>query len=123
MLEAILSLNYRSRPSAYEVDPFRILGIMATSPKLLVDLFPELSSELEQLLFEQGESELAREVSTLSVVDRCHCGDDFCGMFYVLPKPSGGYGPGSPQRLIRPETRDADTGRCCGQNCRGRGPI
>ncbi len=67
---------------------------MGTSPRLLVDLFPELSSELEQLLFEQGESELARQVSTLSVVDRCHCGDDFCGMFYVLPKPPGGYGPG-----------------------------
>lgn len=61
--------------------------------KLLVDLFPELSAELEQLLFEQGESELARQVSTLSVVDRCRCGDDFCGMFYVQPKPNGVYGP------------------------------
>ena len=67
---------------------------MGTSPRLLVDLFPELSAELEQLLLEQGESELARQISTLPVVDRCRCGDDFCGMFYVLPKPPGGYGPG-----------------------------
>jgi len=71
--------------------------------KLLVDLFPELSAELEQLLLKQGESELARQVSTLSVVDRCRCGNDFCGMFYVLPKPNGAYGPDHRNVSLDPE--------------------
>lgn len=68
--------------------------MMTNTPKLLIELFPELAAELEQLLVEQGESDLARQVSSLSVIERCHCGDDFCGMFYVLPKPKGAYGPG-----------------------------
>jgi hypothetical protein len=78
----------------------RIIAMMA---KPLVDLFPELSAELEHLLFEKGEPELARQVSTLSVVDRCRCGDDFCGMFYVLPKPNGAYGPRHRNVSLTPE--------------------
>lgn len=66
---------------------------MTNAPKLLIDLFPELAAELEQLLLEQGEADLARQIPTLGVIDRCHCGDDFCGTFYVLPKPKGAYGP------------------------------
>jgi hypothetical protein len=61
--------------------------------KLLVDMFPELSTELQELLSVKGERDLAVQVSGLAVVDRCRCGDDFCGMFYVLPKPDGAYGP------------------------------
>jgi hypothetical protein len=71
--------------------------------KFLADIFPELSSELARLLFEQGESELAGQVSALSVVDRCRCGDDFCGMFYVLPKPKGAYGPHHRNVALAPE--------------------
>ena len=67
---------------------------MTNTPKLLVELFPDLAAELEQLLVEHGEPDLARQVSRLSLVERCRCGDDFCGMFYVLPKPKGAYGPG-----------------------------
>ena len=67
---------------------------MATKEgKLLVEMFPELSSELRQLLLDQGESELAAQVPELTVIERCRCGDGFCGMFYVLPKPRGAYGP------------------------------
>jgi hypothetical protein len=76
---------------------------MAKSAKLLVDLFPELAQELEHLLLEQGEPELARQVSMLSVFDRCRCGDDFCGMFYVLPKPNGAYGPGHRNVPLAPQ--------------------
>ena len=61
--------------------------------KLLVDMFPQLSSELRQLLVGQGESKLAAQVPALTVIERCRCGDDFRGMFYVLPKPPGAYGP------------------------------
>lgn len=77
--------------------------MMANAPKLLIELFPELAAELEQLLLEQGESELARQVSKLPVIDRCHCGDDFCGKFYVLPKPKGPYGPGHRNVSLEPE--------------------
>jgi len=56
-------------------------------------MFPELSLELQQLLIGLNQLELASEVSKLNVIDRCRCGDDFCAMFYVLPKPEGAYGP------------------------------
>lgn len=51
-----------------------ILGVMATTPKLLTELFLELAAELEQLLVELGEAEWAGQVSKLSVIDRCRCG-------------------------------------------------
>jgi hypothetical protein len=76
---------------------------MANAPKMLIELFPELAAELEQLLLEHGESELARQVSTLPVIDRCHCGDDFCGKFNVLPKPKGAYGPGHRNVSLEPK--------------------
>jgi hypothetical protein len=57
-------------------------------------MFPALSTGIQQLLAGQGEPDLAAQVPGLSVIDRCRCGDDFCGTFYVLPKPDGAYGPG-----------------------------
>src|SRR5215472_6601667 len=60
---------------------------------LLADVLPKLAVELEHLLRQQGESELAAQVSTLAIVDRCRCGDDFCSSFYTQPKPQGAYGP------------------------------
>jgi hypothetical protein len=77
--------------------------MMAKTPKLLIELIPELAAELEQLLLEQGESALARQVSTLPVTERCRCGDDFCGTFYVLPKPKGAYGPGHRNVSLEPK--------------------
>ena len=65
----------------------------ASEPKWLVAIFPELAAELQQLLADQGESKLAEQVPGLTLIERCRCGDDFCGMFYVLPKPVGAYGP------------------------------
>jgi hypothetical protein len=67
--------------------------MMASEPKRLAAVFPELAEELQQLLAEQGESKLAEQVPELSLIERCRCGDDFCGTFYVLPKPVGAYGP------------------------------
>ena len=60
---------------------------------LLTEIFPPLARELEQLLKNQGEVELAAQVSQLAIVDRCRCGDDFCSSFYTQPKPEGTYGP------------------------------
>jgi hypothetical protein len=61
---------------------------------LLTEIFPPLARELELLLKNQGEVELAAQVSQLVIVDRCRCGDDFCSSFYTQPKPQGSYEPG-----------------------------
>ena len=55
---------------------------------------PSLAKEVTTLLSEQNEHELAAQVTDLTIVDRCRCGDDFCSSFYTLPKPEGHYGPG-----------------------------
>jgi len=59
----------------------------------LTRTLPAFASELELLLSEEGEHELASQVSTLEIIDRCRCGDDFCSSFYTQPKPEGAYGP------------------------------
>ena len=71
--------------------------------KLLAEMFPALSTELQQLLAECGEPGLAAQVPKLSVIERCRCGDDFCGTFYVLPKPAGAYGPEHRNVSLEPE--------------------
>jgi hypothetical protein len=70
-----------------------ILHSMSTKKRRLVEMLPGLSAELQRLLTERNEVELAAQVPDLNVVDRCRCGDDFCAMFYVLPMPEGVYGP------------------------------
>jgi hypothetical protein len=59
----------------------------------LSEILPALATELEQLLKNQGETELAAQVSQLTIIDRCRCADDFCSSFYTQPKPEGRYGP------------------------------
>jgi hypothetical protein len=60
---------------------------------LLIDVLPELARELERLLKNQSELDLAAQVPALLIVDRCRCGDAFCASFYTQPKPGGAYGP------------------------------
>src|SRR5260370_22556076 len=60
---------------------------------LLSNTLPLLADELQGLLIQDGEPELAAQVPGLNIVERCRCGDDFCATFYVLPKPEGSYGP------------------------------
>jgi hypothetical protein len=72
--------------------------------KLLVEMFPALSTELQDLLVRQGEPHLAAQVPKLRVRERCRCGDDFCGTFYVLPKPTGAYGPDHRNVSLEPES-------------------
>ena len=61
---------------------------------LLTEILPQLAVELEQLLKDKGEIELAAQVQRLKIVERCRCGDDFCGSFYTEPKPELAYGAG-----------------------------
>lgn len=60
---------------------------------LVTEILPLLALELEQLLNNQGEVELAAQLSQLAIVDRCRCGDDFCSSLYTQPEPAGSYGP------------------------------
>ena len=42
-----------------------------------------------------SEPELAIQVPSLRIFERCNCGDDICcGTFYTQPKPKGSFGPG-----------------------------
>jgi hypothetical protein len=60
---------------------------------LLVDALPEFASELTRVLRAAGLIDLATQVASLRLVDRCRCGDWFCATFYTAPKPDGAWGP------------------------------
>lgn len=62
--------------------------------RALARALPDFASELRETLQSQGRADLALQVATLSLVDRCRCGDDFCATFYTAAKPEGAYGPG-----------------------------
>ena len=71
---------------------------------LLTSALPEFSAELRQLLIEKGEPDLAVQVPTLAIFDRCRCGEDVCcATFYTQPKPEGGYGPGHRNVVLAPD--------------------
>jgi hypothetical protein len=61
---------------------------------LLQDALPELAEELQMLLGNADQAELASQIGSLQIIDRCRCGDDFCGTFYTIPKPKGAWGVG-----------------------------
>ena len=64
------------------------------SDLLLVNAIPDFAAEPAQSLHDQGRADLAAQVETLRLVDRCRCGDDFCSTFYIAAKPVGAFGPG-----------------------------
>ena len=64
------------------------------SELVLKAALPAFALELEQSLREQGRADLASQVATLPLVDRCRCEDDFCATFYTAGKPAGAYGTG-----------------------------
>jgi hypothetical protein len=70
---------------------------------LLRESLPEFSAELERLLVQCGHHNLAEQISTIAIVDRCRCGDDFCGTFYAAPKPEGSYGSGHENIVLEPD--------------------
>ena len=69
----------------------------------LAEALPAFRDELESLLLEAGEFQLAQQVSSLQIVDRCRCGDDFCSTFYTGTKPEGSYGPQHRNVVLSPE--------------------
>lgn len=60
----------------------------------VVVALPAFAAELVESLHHQGRADLASQIATLPLVDRCRCGDDFCATFYTAAKPGGAYGKG-----------------------------
>lgn len=63
-------------------------------PARFRDIAPAFAEELGALLLAAGEPQLAAQMRSAEVVDRCRCGDHFCASFYTAPPPGGAYGPG-----------------------------
>ena len=61
---------------------------------LLSETLPAFANELQELLVEKGEPDLAAQVLGLRICDLCGCGDDICSTFYTKPRPQGAFGPG-----------------------------
>jgi hypothetical protein len=67
----------------------------------LESAIPDFAAELRRLLEREGRPDLAEQVTGLPVVDRCRCGDDFCAMFYAVPRPGGAWGPGHETIILK----------------------
>ena len=61
---------------------------------LVSTVLPELIQELERSLTAAGYPELAQQATTLRLVERCRCEDDFCATFLTAPKPWSALGSG-----------------------------
>jgi hypothetical protein len=58
----------------------------------MTDLLPILSKQLREALRDHGRGDLADQVDSLSIWERCGCGDDFCSSFFTDgPRPAKGY--------------------------------
>jgi len=62
-------------------------------PFILREVLPGLASELEALLRSDDESELADQIDSLQVVDRCRCDSPSCATIYNVQKPEAAWGP------------------------------
>ena len=71
---------------------------------LLREVIPSLAEELTALLEQQGEQDLATQISELRLVDRCRCRDDFCATVYAARPPHGGWGSGHENVELNPKT-------------------
>jgi hypothetical protein len=70
----------------------RSLGVVTEATRPLVHIvLPDLAAELGAALVDLGRSDLAEQIATLRIWDRCRCGDSFCTSFYVGPKPKDGW--------------------------------
>ena len=68
------------------------LGYVAhTTRPLLCEVLPDFGAELLAGLTSIGRDDLAEQVPSLRVWDRCGCGDSFCNSFYVGPRPRGAW--------------------------------
>ena len=71
---------------------------------LLTDAIPELAEELKSLLAKSEFSDVANQVATLRVIDRCSCNENSCATFYTATRPTGALGVGHENVLLDSET-------------------
>jgi hypothetical protein len=64
------------------------------SQSLLRNALPELAAELKSLLEKDDLAQLAGQVESLRIADRCRCDSKTCATFYTVPKPEGAWGAG-----------------------------
>jgi hypothetical protein len=69
---------------------------------ILREVLPRLALELEALLRAHRETELADQVSSLEVVDRCRCDSDSCATIYNVQKAKGAWGPSHRNVVLDP---------------------
>lgn len=74
-----------------------------SEPPSLREVLPDLVGEIQGLLVKQEEPELAAQVPALRIVDRCRCGDDFCGTFYTQFRSKDGYAPDHRNVVLSPK--------------------
>jgi hypothetical protein len=58
---------------------------------ILRESLPELAAELEALLRKDNESELADQIQSLEIEDRCRCDGLSCATIYNVPRPKGAW--------------------------------
>jgi hypothetical protein len=51
---------------------------------ILGNVLPDLAAELQSLLASAGELELAAQVPSLALIDRCRCDSESCATFYEV---------------------------------------
>jgi hypothetical protein len=62
-----------------------LLARRSSPPRRLSELAPQFREELRQLLDQAGHPNLALQIATLQVVERCPCRDLACASFYTVP--------------------------------------
>ena len=69
----------------------------------LRNVAPELVTEMQSLLMEQGEHDLATQVVKLAIVELCSCGDSFCSTFHTVERSNSPRGLGHRTIALRPQ--------------------
>lgn len=94
-------------PSFFDPLPEDMLARFEGSAPLREKL-PEFSAEIEQLLRQAGEPELAQQIAELWIGNRCRCGTVLCGAFQVEHLPSAvlSLSPNRGPRSVRIAAKD-----------------
>ena len=80
---------------------YDVLQEMTALHPTLGDAMPDFAANLASILRDQERDDLANQVPTLQIIDRCDCGEPDCATFYTAPRSLGAWG-GSHQNLVLP---------------------
>jgi hypothetical protein len=71
---------------------------------LMSEAFPEFTTELQGLLRDEGEVEIAEQVPDFRILERCRCGDDYCATMYAYQGRRDSYQPDYRSVSLHPKT-------------------